>query len=122
MDMKKSAKKQLPKPEEYSLSERIKYLRDLRGMTQTDLARIAKVSQATVAQIESARKDPSVTTLKKLASALDVSVAIMFATDSIHIFDMVKLRRKYKKVDELNPTLYRSLDQVIRYAKDIGFL
>jgi transcriptional regulator with XRE-family HTH domain len=107
---------------ELAISERLKYLRNLRQLSQAELARTSGVSQATVAQIESGRKDPSVTTLKKLASALDVTIGIFFSTDTVHVFDMARLRRKYKKAEDLNPTVYRALDQVIRYAKDIGFL
>ncbi len=115
-------KKTKASEKEFSIADRVKYLRNLRQLSQAELARISGASQATVAQIESGRKDPSVTTLKKLASALDVTVGVFFSTDNVHVFDMVRLRRKYKKPEELNPTVYRALDQVIRYAKDIGFL
>jgi transcriptional regulator with XRE-family HTH domain len=115
--------KSSPSPtSDYELAARVKYLRDLRQLSQAELAKLSGVSQATVAQIESGRKDPSVTTLRKLAKALDVTIGVFFSTDSVHIFDMPRLRRKYKKPEELNPTVYRALDQVIRYAKDIGFL
>jgi transcriptional regulator with XRE-family HTH domain len=118
MGMRKAKKNE----KELAISERLKYLRNLRQLSQAELARTSGVSQATVAQIESGRKDPSVTTLKKLASALDVTIGIFFSTDTVHVFDMARLRRKYKKAEDLNPTVYRALDQVIRYAKDIGFL
>ncbi len=116
-------KKPTPKDSsDFTLSERVKYLRGLRQMSQAELAKTSGVSQATVAQIESGRKDPSVTTLRKLAAALDITVGVFFSSNNVHVFDMARLRRKYKKPEELNPTVYRALDQVIRYAKDIGFL
>ena len=34
---------------------------------------------------------------------------------------MKRLRSKYKDSSDLNPTLYKALGEVIRYAKDIGF-
>lgn len=116
---KKSTKKKL---EEFKLPERVKYLRSLRNLSQTELSVLSKVSQATVAQIETGRKDPSVETLKKIAAALDVCVATFFTSDEIHVFDLVRLRRKYRNAKDLNPTLYRALDQVIRFGKDIKFL
>lgn len=108
--------------EKYDLGERLSYLRDSRKLTQSELSKKAKVSQSTIAQIESGKKDPSVTTLKKLASALDVHMAILFASDDVHVFDMKKMKDKYKSVDKLHPTLYYALGRVIQYAKEIGFI
>lgn len=106
----------------YSLGERLKYLRTSRNISQKDLALKSKVSQSTVAQIESSKKDPSISTLKKIATALDIEIAIFFASDDVHIFDMKRLKKKYDHIDKLNPTLYMALDKIIRYAKEIGFL
>lgn len=106
----------------YSLPDRLKYLRMSRNMTQGQLAKTAGVAQSTVAQIESGRKDPSISTLKQLAGALDIEIAILFASDDVHVFDMKRLQDRYKSPDDLNPTLYKALDQVVRYARKIGFL
>lgn len=91
-------------------------------MTQAELAKGSGLSQSSIAQIESGRKDPSVKTLEKLAHALDVQLAILFATDNVLVFDMDKLKKKYPHVDKLNPTVEQALGRVLRYAKDIGFL
>ncbi|AWZ21462.1 Putative transcriptional regulator (fragment) [Roseovarius sp. EC-HK134] len=48
--------------------------RDLRGMTQAALAAKASVNRVTVAEIETGRKQGSVTTLRALANALGVSL------------------------------------------------
>lgn len=105
----------------YNLNERISYLRKRREMTQSELAKSSGLSQSTIAQIESGLKDPSVKTLEKLAGALDVVIPILFATDDILVFDMKRLKKKYKKVDELNPTIEQALGRVVRYAKEIGY-
>lgn len=107
---------------EYDLGERVKFLREARKLTQSELARISKISQATVAHIERGSKDPSVSTLKKIASALDTHVATLFGTDEVFVLDIMRLRRKYKSADELTPHLYMALGRIIQYAKDIGFL
>jgi XRE family transcriptional regulator, master regulator for biofilm formation len=53
----------------------LKRIREDRGMTQRDLARRARVTQAYVAQLEmSARKNPSLAILQRLARALGVPV------------------------------------------------
>lgn len=108
--------------DQYSLGSRISYFRDLRKYTQAELAEKSKVSQSTIAQIESDAKDPSIETLRKIANALEVHIAILFAADDVHVFDLKKLKRKYDNVDKLNPTLYFALGKVVAYAKDIGFL
>jgi transcriptional regulator with XRE-family HTH domain len=118
--MKKSASKSKSSIE-YPVGDRIAHLRERLKMTQVDLSKKAGVSQSTIAQIESGKKDPSVQTLKKLAGALDVHLAILFAGDDVHVFDMKRLRAKYKSADKLHPTLYHALGMVVQYARDIGF-
>lgn len=119
--MAKAKAKNLETPE-YNLGERLKFFRENRKLTQKDLAKLANVSQATIAHIEKSSKDPSVDTLKKLATALDTHIATMFASDDIYVFDMKRLRRKYSSADKLTPHLYMALGRVIQFAKDINFL
>jgi transcriptional regulator with XRE-family HTH domain len=58
------------------LHARVKALRVRRKLTQAELARKIGVTEAYVSMIESgARRTPSLTTLKRLARALGVSVA-----------------------------------------------
>lgn len=118
-------KKPTPKAKqsiEYPIGERIAHLRARLNLTQVDLSKKAGVSQSTIAQIESGKKDPSVSTLKKLAGALDVHIAVLFAGDDVHVFDMKRLREKYKKAEKLHPTLYHAIGMVVQYAREIGFL
>jgi transcriptional regulator with XRE-family HTH domain len=110
------------KNKEYSLSERIKYLRESRNLSQKDLAELAGVSQATIAHIEKETKDPSVTTLDRISTALDIHIATLFSNNDTFVFDLKRLRRKYNSVDKLTPHLYMGLGKVIQYVKDIGML
>lgn len=52
----------------------LRVYRDLRGLTQAALAEKAGVNRVTVAEVETGRKQGSVTTLRALASALDVTL------------------------------------------------
>jgi len=106
---------------DYNLGERVRFFRETRNLTQQALARLARVSQATVAQIESGKKDPSVATLCRLAEALDTHVATLFATSDVHVFDVKRLRRKYNSADKLTPQLYAALGKIVQYARDIKF-
>ncbi len=108
--------------EGFSLGERLVYLRERRHITQQELAKAADLSQSTIAHIEGNRKDPSISTLKKLATALDIHIAVLFSTDTVYVFDMDRLKKKYDHVDKLNPTLYHALGKVVAYAKEISFL
>ena len=109
-------------PPAYNLGERLKYLRESRNLSSKNFAKLVGVSPSTITQIEHEQKEPSLETLRKIAKALDVDVATLFASKDVHVFDLPRLRRKYKDVDALTPNLYTALGKVIQYAKDIGFL
>ena len=55
----------------YELSE-IKKIRKSLGLTQTDLAKMANVSQSLIAKIESGKIDPTFTKTKKIFETLDL--------------------------------------------------
>lgn len=118
---KKSVKNTKVRISKFTLGDRIAYLRKKRDLTQGELAKKAKLSQSSIAQIESGKKDPSMGAVQRLADALDVHMALLFAEDDVHIFDMVNLRKKYKSVEDLNETLYRAVGEVVRFARDIGW-
>ena len=55
--------------------KKLRVLRELKGMTQTELSVSANVSQSLISDIENGRVSPTVRILKNLAKALGVSVA-----------------------------------------------
>lgn len=57
------------------LSKRLKQLRSEKRLTQLQLATKAKLSLGYIARLETGHYDPQLSTLKKLARALRVSVA-----------------------------------------------
>ncbi len=57
------------------IGQRLKRLRTLRALTQAELADRAGVTTATVARIERDEIEPRMTTLRKLAHALEVDPA-----------------------------------------------
>jgi transcriptional regulator with XRE-family HTH domain len=57
------------------LAENIKKLRKKKGLSQEKLARLADISNNTLIKIEQGiAKEPTITTVTKIASALDVSI------------------------------------------------
>ncbi len=56
-----------------AIGANLKTLREVMGVTQTALARSARVSQSGIAQIENGQRNPSFTTLLTLKRALGVT-------------------------------------------------
>src|SRR6185312_3451072 len=57
---------------------RLVELREAKGMTKIDLARLAGVSRKFLWEIEEQRKEPGISTIERLAMALDITPADMF--------------------------------------------
>ena len=55
-------------------ARRLKRARQARGLTQTELARRAKLAQPFIALLEQARREPSIVTVWTLARVLKVGV------------------------------------------------
>lgn len=53
---------------------RLKTLRKARGMSQEALAKRSGISRTYLARLETARQDPTLSTLEKLAKALKVPI------------------------------------------------
>lgn len=64
-----------------SIGPRLKKLRDKRGLEQSELARIAGVSQSLISKIECGAANPSLRTLISLADALGVKVGYFTSGD-----------------------------------------
>jgi transcriptional regulator with XRE-family HTH domain len=61
--------------------EQLARLRELKGFSQRALAKQSGVSPATIYELENGRRKPNPSTLRKLASALDVEVADLLGAD-----------------------------------------
>lgn len=60
------------------LAENIKKIRKRKGFTQEKLARLANISNNTLVKIEMGMaKEPTITTMTKIADALDVSIDVL---------------------------------------------
>ena len=58
---------------------RIRYFRQLRGLSQEQLALEAGINPAFLGHLERGLKSPTITTLDKLVRALDISLEELFA-------------------------------------------
>ena len=78
-------------PEAELFGARLRELRQKRGMTQEQLARAADTAGPYVSDMERGIKVPSLTTIIRLAIALDCKV-----TDLVRVFDRANLRALVK--------------------------
>jgi len=58
-------------------------MRKQRGLSQADLAKVSGIAQSSISYIESGEKSPSLKTITKLASGLDVTVSALLESNSI---------------------------------------
>ncbi|MBI3404459.1 MAG: helix-turn-helix transcriptional regulator [Acidobacteria bacterium] len=64
------------------IGERIRQLRESRGMTQSQLQSSSKVSRSYLSRIESGQMTPSLGTLEKISEALSVGLSRFFVPES----------------------------------------
>ncbi len=62
-----------------AIGRRIRQLRDSLGLTQTEFARKASLSQAAISQFEEGNRLPSMQAVEKIASALHVPLTAILA-------------------------------------------
>jgi len=63
------------KSSENKLAQKVKKLREEKGLSQEKLARLADVSNNTIVNIEAGKQNnPTIETLKSIAKALEISV------------------------------------------------
>ncbi|BCV22110.1 helix-turn-helix domain-containing protein [Moorella sp. Hama-1] len=65
-----------------SLGHKLRLAREERGLTQAELARAAGVSAGLIGQIEQGKVQPSLKTLEKVGSVLDISPCYFIAEDA----------------------------------------
>lgn len=64
------------------LGKEIRRLRQLRGMSQEELAYLAGISAPHLGQIERAQKNPTVETISHIAASLNVTLSELFSFDT----------------------------------------
>lgn len=57
-----------------NLADNVRFLREKRGFTQSDLARLAELPRSTIASLETGSSNPTLSVLSRLALSLKVSI------------------------------------------------
>ena len=61
-----------------NVGKQIQKLRESRGLSQQDLAAKCNFEKSNMSRLETGRVNPTLSTLEKIAKALDVSIAELF--------------------------------------------
>lgn len=64
-----------------ALGEKVREAREKVGITQVELSKRLKASQRTITEIETGKREPSLRTIKKIASELGISVQELFSLE-----------------------------------------
>ena len=82
------------------IGQRIKTIREARGMTRAELGMLVGLDQNRIQQYENGRRNPKLPLLKKIAEALGVNIiALMEPTFEDHICTMHALFQTEEKLD-----------------------
>jgi len=74
-----------------NFGEKVKYVRELRGLSQTDLAIMAGLSAPFISQIENGKKRPATEALTKIAQALKANTWFFMDDNALSFEEMIKL-------------------------------
>lgn len=88
-----------------NVGNRVVELRQQKGLTQYKLYKLAGISQATLSEIESGKKVPTVTTLAKICKALKISLSDFFSEDGT-----ITTNHGDNEIDNLPEHIQKELD------------
>jgi XRE family aerobic/anaerobic benzoate catabolism transcriptional regulator len=98
-----------------SLGKRVRELRNRRGMTRKQVSQEADVSERHLAQLESGEGNISVVLLQRIAAALNVPVANLFAPQTEEPTEKRLIQRFLERLPQ-----HRLEDVVFRLMRDFG--
>lgn len=98
------------------ISGNIKRLRELKNLSQKEVAAASKVPQGQYSRIENAKVEPSVSTLEKLAKVFEVSIAEFFKSNDLSDDVNLPLMEKIKMIDTLGKDEQQALFKMIDLA------
>jgi XRE family transcriptional regulator, aerobic/anaerobic benzoate catabolism transcriptional regulator len=98
-----------------SLGKRVRELRNRRGMTRKMMAREADVSERHLAQLEAGEGNVSIVLLRRIAAALHVSLAELFAAEVETQHEKVLIQRFLERLPA-----HRVEDAMFRLLREFG--
>jgi transcriptional regulator with XRE-family HTH domain len=97
----------------------IKELREYLGLSQRQLAKISGLTPAAICQIESEQRSPSLDTINKICTALDIEPAYLFRNkQEERTPDKLKALLKEKKICEADMKQVEKFIQYLSFARN----
>src|SRR5438132_5370710 len=97
------------------LGQRVRQLRNLRGMTRKIVARESDVSERHLAQLEAGEGNVSIVLLRRIAAALNVSLAELFACEEEESAEKQMIQRFLERLPN-----HRLEDVLLRLMRDFS--
>jgi XRE family aerobic/anaerobic benzoate catabolism transcriptional regulator len=97
------------------LGKRVRELRNRRGLTRKMMAREADVSERHLAQLEAGEGNVSIVLLRRIAAAVNVSLAELFATETETRHEKVLIQRFLERLPA-----HRVEDAMFRLLREFG--
>lgn len=66
------------------IGERIRILRESKGITQQDLAAACNFEKANLSRLEAGRTNPTISTLYKISQALEITIAELVDIEAVN--------------------------------------
>ncbi len=98
------------------IAKNLKRLRDHKRLSQKEVCADSGVPQGQYSRIENGKVEPSISTLEKLASVFDVSVAEFFKSGDLEEEQNLPLMQKIKMIDSLAEDEQQALSKMIDLA------
>ena len=98
-----------------NIDARIRQFREKLGLTQKDLANRSGLSQQAISRFESGKHTPRSDSLKRIAEALETTVAELYGDPEVPIFDpeMLEIAGRLLEADRKEPGTIERLMQLI---------
>jgi transcriptional regulator with XRE-family HTH domain len=96
------------------LGARIKLLRENSGLTQEELSETAGISQNFMSQLETGRRSPSLPTINKIASVLNVPIYMFFKFDPEDKPKKIVIKNYDSLISSLNKKEQAFLSDVVK--------
>lgn len=106
------------------IGERIKKIREARGLSQKEVSATLSMDQSQYSKIEKGKTDPTTTTLDKIAKAMGVSLAELFISNdpleevnSIDKSTMEKLQLLEQLDEDEKQSVFKIIDGLVSKKK-----
>lgn len=104
-----------------ALGIRIRELRKARGLSQEELAFKANIATSFLGMIERSKKTPTIDTVEKIATALDISFEELFSfsqntadNQEFSVIEKINFELKNRSFDE-QETIYKLVKQILLF-------